>query len=497
MHDLPQLDAPDPGAAAGDLERRVAEIMDGLGEGFVAFDFGWRVTYCNRAAEAHFGIVREAVLGQVIWDVIPNAPQGELRRFLEDVMQARRQLEAEVPSDIFPGRWIGFRAFPLESGLGVNFRDVTEQREHAARLTELERRRAFQLEVADTLRPLSEPDEILSAAARLLGERLGVARVGYAEVSEDGQRMTVSGDWSPAGARVAGRSFSLPAFGARAVAALQAGEVLAIGDVTRDPRSADSVAAWLAVGARAILDVPLVRGGRLDAFVFAAAPEPREWSAEDVAVAEDVAGRTWSALVRARAEARQRLLINELNHRVKNTLATVQSIARQTLREAVVTREARERFNDRLLALSAAHNVLTRGKWEGAELSDIAREAVRPYDDPQAPRIAFDGPHARLEPNASLAVSMALHELATNAVKHGALSTPDGHVTVGWTFAQGIADLVWREAGGPPVAPPAPDGKGFGSRLLTQGLATELGAPAQLDFRPAGVVCRLLIPASV
>lgn len=618
MGDLQLTETSEPPAATGVLERRVAEILDGLGEGFVAFDRDWRVREYNRAAEAHFGVPRDRALGRVVWDLIPQSPSGQLRRFLDDVMRSRRSVEAEVPSEMRPGRWILLRAFPLDPGLGINFRDVTDRREHTARLAEVERRRAFLLEVADTLRPLSDPDDVLAAAARLLGERLGAARVGYAEVSEDGERMTICGDWcATGGASLTGRTFNLPAFGGDAVATLQSGEILVVGDIDADPRTAPAAATWQAVGVRAILDVPLVRGGRLDAYVFATAREPRAWTPEDAALAEDVAGRTWSALVRARseralresearframadsapapvwvssaagpvefvnrafcelagktfdellgeawlsfmhpedrpvvaairesaraelapygwdarflaadgkwrwmrascqprfdaqgglqgyvgmamdvtdtrrAEERQRLLINELNHRVKNTLATVQSIARQTLREAMITAEARERFNDRLLALSAAHNVLTRSKWESAELGDIVVEAVRPYDDPQAPRIAFEGPPTRLEPNVALAVSMAMHELATNAVKYGALSQAQGRVVVDWAVADGAVRLAWREAGGPPVVPPAAAGRGFGSRLLTQGLAAELGAPAEIDYREDGLVCRL------
>ena len=195
-----------------------------------------------------------------------------------------------------------------------------------------------------------------------------------------------------------------------------------------------------------------------------------------------------------RAEDHQRLLINELNHRVKNTLATIQSLARQTLRDGVPIRDGRERLTDRLLALSAAHNVLTRENWEGADLREIAREAVRPYDDAGG-RIGMCGPVARLAPNVALALSMALHELATNALKYGALSAPDGHVTLDWSLnaaGDGI-DLVWRETGGPPVTPPT--AKGFGSRLLA-GLAGELGAPADVSYPPDGVVCRLQAPVA-
>ena len=194
-----------------------------------------------------------------------------------------------------------------------------------------------------------------------------------------------------------------------------------------------------------------------------------------------------------RAEAHQALLINELNHRVKNTLATIQSLARQSLRPGVDINDGRERLTDRLLALSAAHNVLTRENWEGADLAQIAQEAVRPYDDPAGDRIRIDGPNARLAPSVALAVSMALHELATNAMKYGALSVPGGSVRLDWTRPadEGPLHLEWEERGGPSVT--APQAKGFGARLLAS-LTGELGAPADIDYRAEGVVCRLRAP---
>jgi PAS domain S-box-containing protein len=192
-------------------------------------------------------------------------------------------------------------------------------------------------------------------------------------------------------------------------------------------------------------------------------------------------------------EERQRLLINELNHRVKNTLATVQSIARQTLRDGVPSDVGRAHFTERLLALSTVHDVLTRENWESVELAHIAAEAVRPYDEPEAPHISIEGPAVRLTPTTALALSMAFHELATNATKYGALSVPQGRVKLSWSSGSGgLVQIVWRETGGPRVT--APIAKGFGSRLLGQGLAAEIGRPAELVYEAAGLVCTLTAP---
>ncbi|CAN5496408.1 PAS domain S-box protein [soil metagenome] len=192
------------------------------------------------------------------------------------------------------------------------------------------------------------------------------------------------------------------------------------------------------------------------------------------------------------AEVRQRLLINELNHRVKNTLASIQSIARQTLRPDETPVHVRERLIDRLLAMSAAHDVLTRESWEGAGLEEIVLQGLAPFVDDQEPdRIAISGPALRVGASTALSLALAMHELATNAVKYGALSTPDGKVTITWDRGDGDhAFLTWTEHGGPPVRPPSR--KGFGSRLLDRGLSADLGGQPKLTFAAEGV--RAVLP---
>ncbi len=195
-------------------------------------------------------------------------------------------------------------------------------------------------------------------------------------------------------------------------------------------------------------------------------------------------------------EEAQKLLIDELNHRVKNTLATVQSIAAQSLRSSETTSEARRSFEARLFALAKAHDVLTRESWEGASLQDIVEEALAPHRDARAARFEIGGPEARLPPRAALAISMALHELATNAAKYGALSNESGRVRLAWRVAPGeggpMLHMSWTEEGGPPVSPPAR--KGFGSRLIERGLAMDLDGKVRLDFRGDGVVCTIEAP---
>jgi PAS domain S-box-containing protein len=196
---------------------------------------------------------------------------------------------------------------------------------------------------------------------------------------------------------------------------------------------------------------------------------------------------------RKTAEERQRTLINELNHRVKNTLATVQSVTSQTLRTAETPEDARQAIESRLIALSRAHDVLTRENWEGAYLGDIVQQAIEPYRWYGDGRFLIQGVEIKLPPRIALAIAMALGELVTNAVKYGALSNETGWVTITWIL-RGRADrpqleMCWKEMGGPPVR--APSRRGFGTRLIERSLAQELNGSADIMFDPAGVICTI------
>ena len=194
-----------------------------------------------------------------------------------------------------------------------------------------------------------------------------------------------------------------------------------------------------------------------------------------------------------RAEHHQRLLINELNHRVKNTLATVQSIAAQTLRSAPDTASARAAFEARLMALAATHDVLTAESWHGARIADVVSSAMAPFESTRRPQILRSGPPVWVSAPRALALSMALHELATNAVKYGALSQPEGQVRIRWrrTRANELV-LEWVEQGGPQVEPPTRSG--FGTRLLERSLARELDGAVEFRFAPEGVSCEIRFP---
>nr|WP_262378689.1 HWE histidine kinase domain-containing protein [Luteimonas viscosa] len=195
---------------------------------------------------------------------------------------------------------------------------------------------------------------------------------------------------------------------------------------------------------------------------------------------------------RKRNEEQLQRLVDELNHRVKNTLAIVQAVVSQTLRNCSDKTLATEMVESRLRALAATHDVLTLEKWKGASVEEIVRTGVSHCMDIEPGRFDTQGPEASLDPRRAVALSMALHELCTNAVKYGSLSVPGGGVRIRWTRqGNGGGELLleWQEHGGPAVEPPTRSG--FGLRLLERGLGHDLGGEVTLAFPPEGVRCRI------
>jgi len=201
------------------------------------------------------------------------------------------------------------------------------------------------------------------------------------------------------------------------------------------------------------------------------------------------------ATARKKMEEHQTLLLHELSHRVKNTLATVQSITTQTLRASDVAPSARELLEGRLIALAHAHDLLMERNWRGADLREIASRVLEAFVGNDRDRLRLEGPAVHVAPKAALALAMAIQELATNASKYGALSNDGGYVDVSWTVHakdQPVLSLRWQESGGPPVE--APSHQGFGSRLLKRYLAGELGGEVHVQYARAGVICTIHFP---
>jgi two-component sensor histidine kinase len=230
---------------------------------------------------------------------------------------------------------------------------------------------------------------------------------------------------------------------------------------------------------------------------------PRGFTQADVEFLRSYANLLGAAIERLRVVDQLRaavkdrdLLIDELNHRVKNTLTTVQSITSQTLRNAADLEHASSAIESRLIALSQVHNVLTNRSWADVGLLDIVAQAVEPYRSREEDRIHVQGPPIQVPPRMALALAMALQELATNAVKYGALSNGTGQIRVHWKLNGARTperlQLMWRETNGPPVHNPTR--RGFGTRLIERSLAHDLNGDVRIEFAPTGVQCSVDAP---
>lgn len=481
------------------------------------------VEFANEALAAFTGIPAQDLRG-AIWEDIFHP--GDVAAFLEQrraawAKQQPYQTEARIRRADGEWRWLHIIAKPRRDpsggmrgyvGMGLDVTETrlveAELREETRRLETLNRTGAA---IAGELDLQRLVQTVTDAGVELTGAQFGAFF--YNVLNDTGEAYML---YALSGAeRSQFDGFGMP----RATAVFHptfVGEgAIRSDDIMRDPRYGKSAPHFglpeghLAV--RSYLAVPVTsRSGEVLGGLFFGHSEPRRFTqrherlmmgiAPQAAVAIDNARLFTEAQreieQRRRAEDHQKLLVNELNHRVKNTLAIVQSLAQQSFRDEVPPNEARRAFSARLSALAAAHNLLTRENWENALLSQIIATAVSGTTGANSDRVDLSGPDIQLAPQTAVSVAMALHELCTNAIKYGSLSNESGAVGVSWrvlgTAQSPRLHLEWTEHGGPPVEPPK--SRGFGSRMIERGLAAELGGTVRLDFRASGLVCTIDAP---
>jgi two-component sensor histidine kinase len=374
--------------------------------------------------------------------------------------------------------------------------DVTERRAG-------EIRQAFLLKLSDELRPLEEPGAVLERALRLVAEHFGATRVGYGEDQGDNKTVAVIRNYANDAPSLEGR-YSYDDYGRTLLKEIQAGRTVIRPDIENDSaltKSEKAAHADLRVGAAA--NIPLLKSRRLSAVLFIHYREPHAFSQSEIDTLVDVAERTWEAVERARAaqaehaaQERQRLLLAELQHRVRNILATIRSIVQRSAQTSDTVEDLSMHLEGRIDSLARTQVVLTRSPGGLVDLEDMLRDELLAQAINEG-QVQIEGPVVRLPPKAAEVLTLALHELVTNAIKYGALRNKVGKISVVWRVdvrdKERWLRLAWVETG-VRIATAAPRREGFGAELITCRVPYELAGHCLFEFRPGGLCSTIEFP---
>jgi PAS domain S-box-containing protein len=442
-----------PAVQGADDPSVLEQIINGLGDCFWAIDRDWRFTFFNSACEAFFGVTREQALGRRMEEVTPLAAMPELQSRIAAAFEAPLEPPVVFPSRVKPGRWMEMRLFPVASGVGSTFRDVTD-------------RVAAEQAVTDSEARLRDSE----ARLRLTLENTGL---GFWDLD----LQTGEGVWSdttfgmfgmrrPEGGRASLQDWrervhpeDLERIEAEHRVATASGEPYTLRYRIR--RADDGATRWILVYARA-----LKNDGTPVRSLGVVVDETDKRAAED----------------------RERLLMREVDHRAKNVLAVVQALVRLT--PPAEPKVFAAKIEGRVSAIARAHTLLARGRWSGVSLRELLLEEVGDHGDGE--RVSLQGPEVGLAPEAAQPVGMVLHELATNAVKYGALGAGGGRVDIGWSRHTDSLVVRWRETGGPLVT--TPKRTGFGSLLVREIVERQLSGRFTPTWRPEGLEVELELP---
>jgi PAS domain S-box-containing protein len=460
----PQQPNADSAAPAAGADMALV-VLEGLADAVCVLDRDWRITFGNSAFIQHMGLPKADLLGALLWDVVSPLQHELLRSIFIRVRESGTAETFLQNSLIRTGLTIDVRVFPVQDRVAVAFRDVTARivNQRALATSEAHLRMALDGAAMGDWTWDAETDSMTMSAQTLLLYGLGPESQGMRRAE---LRQTVIHPDDGLAVRAAAERAHDEGGQYDAEYRIRRGGEWRWMRVMGGPHRVDGRVVGLH-GLVQDIDDRKRASERLQAEV-----EQRE-----------------------KSQMRQQLLIHELNHRVKNILAMVQAMAAQTLSSAVDLEGARASLESRLIALAEAHDVLTRESWDGAELLDIIKGVVAAHEDEPGRRFRIDGPRLRLEPKTAVSMAMALHELTTNAVKYGALSSgQDGWVDIGWTASttdnRVELRLSWAELGGPPVTPP--ERIGFGTRLISRSLAAE-GGKAEISYPPQGLRCDIVV----
>jgi PAS domain S-box-containing protein len=471
--------------------QQLAAIVESSDDAIISTDVNGIIATWNQAATKLYGYAADEVVGQPITRLFPPELQDEEAGILARIRKGERVEHYETVRRRKDGRrvFISLTISPIEDATGRVVGAAKIGRDISAR------KRAEDIQVAlfeftDRLFRAASTHEVFDAALNAIIRALGCERASILLFDEVGVMKFVAWHHLSDTYRCAVEGHS------PWTRETQDPQPIIIGDIESAELDASVGDTVKAEGIAALTFMPLTAKGELIGKFMTYYSAPHAFSQAEINVGLTIARQLGFSLERMRVEEQRKraedakeLLVSESRHRIKNTLATVQAMAMQTLRH--VESGALEAFLARLDALGEAHELLTIDSWHQAPLREVVERALTPFALKQDGRIVAEGPPVWVPANTALALTLCLHELATNAVKYGALSTSSGRVHVAWDLADGPHQrhlrLTWQESGGPPVNPPVRSG--FGSRLIRATCEDNPG----LEFQPDGVRCVLTL----
>jgi len=472
--------------------QRLAAIVESSDDAIISTDLNAIIATWNGGAEKLYGYKADEVVGRAITILIPPELLADDAKILARIRRGDRIDHYETVRQCKDGRRIrvALTASPILDAAGRAIgaskiaRDISS-RKHA------EETQAALYDFTDRLFRAGSTDDIYEAALDAIIRALGCDRASILLFSEPGIMKFVAwrGLSDGYGQAVEGHS--------PWTRDSKDPEPITISDIETADLHASLKAAVKAEGIAALAFIPLTVQRELVGKFMTYYPAPHHFTAADINVAVTIARQLGFSLERLHAEERRReieeakeLLLNETKHRIKNTFATVHAIARQSLRHTDA--DELQTFLARLHALGEAHELLTTENWNEAPLQEVVSRALKPFASKKESRVVAGGPSIWVPANTSLSLTLCLHELATNAVKYGALSNGTGQVRVSWDVVGEVErrrlHLTWQETGGPRVK--APERKGFGSLLIQ---STGEGQTC-VDYFPDGLRCLLDLP---
>jgi PAS domain S-box-containing protein len=433
-----------------EAQLRLTSMLESTSDNVVMLDRDGVIQFANARAKQTIGWGTD-VVGQSLDVVVPTLAKSPLKHMLAQSLESQTGNSFVHHSNSL-NRWFDITLYPSESGVAIFYKDITYQRKNEEKLAASERQ----------FRELSESMPQFVWKADRGGNRMWFNR---RWIDYTGMPLRASRGWGWLAAHHPDDHEDIKR---------------TLVESLRDKKSWEGN--WRIMGRDGVYRWYLTRCLP----VFDIRGNITHWIGTSTDITTSVKDKD-----------HQELLLHELNHRVKNTLAIIQSIGRQTTGDNMP--EYRRLFENRLLALSKTHDLLTESNWASAPLRELVVSELAPYVDPKAQRVPYTllGPDIKLKPQVVVPLGMALHELATNAVKYGSLSNDDGHVVINWNIdddgPRTLVRILWIESDGPPVLQPTR--KGFGTRLMRHSFQGDFGGSVQLAYLPEGFQCVMEIPA--